>query len=623
MRITTTPTSQLSPAPDSAQAARRTRQLALSCALIYALFAALWILVSAKLAGHGTQQELLWMGLGEADGLPLAAVTTALVYAAALYAGRRLSRHEATARQREMLLSGIVETAMDAIITVDVNQTIVVFNRAAGEVFRLPAEQAIGQPLDRFIPARAHAVHRHHVRAFANTGQTSRRMGHLHTLVGVRADGEEFPMEASLSRLSEGDKVLMTVVLRDATERFAAQKAHEAQQVAEAASQAKTQFLARMSHELRTPLNAILGFSHIVLANSAEPLGEEKARQVEHIRNAGWHLLSLVNDVLDVSRIESGDMQLEFRSVDVRRELDEAWLLIGKDALRHGVELDAAYRDAPAAGAWCDPLRLRQVLVNILSNAVKYNRAGGHVRIELETDATQVRIVFTDSGLGMTHEQLAHLYEPFNRLGRERGGVSGTGIGLSLTRDLVLMMKGKLNVDSVPGEGTRVELALPSCPAPHSTTPATSPLPAPSSAHSPAPPSTVAAEAPAPTVLYIEDNPVNMLVIEQLFARWPVACLAKAEDGASGLAAARRLQPDLILLDMRLPDMTGIDVLAALRADPATAALRVVALSASAMPGDADQACRAGAIAYWTKPLQFDQFLRDVQRLLGRHTELV
>lgn len=573
----------------------------------YASLATLWVLLFVGFVSGWGQDAIAPSRLYQVRGLALVVLTTGLVYLAALSAARHLGRHETLLRQREQQLAAIVDTAMDAIITVDAAHRIVVFNRSAADVFRIPPEQAIGQQLDRFVPLRQQAAHREHVQRFAQSGTTSRRMGRLHVLAGLRADGEEFPMEASVSRTGEGEDVLMTVVLRDATEQREAEKARQAQLAAEAANLAKTQFLAQMSHELRTPLNAILGFSQLLLTHPDQPLGEAEAQQVQHIREAGWHLLALVNDVLDVSRIESGMLQLDNGAVELHPLLDEAWQLSEEEAQQNGVTMQAAYRDVPRAAAWCDALRLRQVVLNLLSNAIKYNRAGGLVRLELEHDASSVRLLVSDTGLGMTQEQLAHLYEPFNRLGRERGGVGGTGIGLALTRRLVMLMNGDMHIESVAGEGTRVRIELPRSQAPAR-------LPEPPHASPRSLPQPSANELP--TVLYIEDNPVNMLVVEQLLVRWPIARLTQAEDGASGLREARRLQPALVLLDMRLPDMTGLEVLAALRTDPATAGLRVVALSASAMAADVEQARRAGAAAYWTKPLQFDQFLHDMQTQL-------
>jgi CheY-like chemotaxis protein/anti-sigma regulatory factor (Ser/Thr protein kinase) len=273
------------------------------------------------------------------------------------------------------------------------------------------------------------------------------------------------------------------------------------------------------------------------------------------------------------------------------------------------VVFEPLYRDGRARHAWADAQRLRQVLLNLVSNAVKYNRPGGRVRLAIADDDGFARIDVDDDGLGMSREQLAHLFEPFNRLGRERSTIEGTGIGLVLTRQLVQLMQGRLDIVSELNRGTRVALRLPSLPAAAACAPVAPSAPA-------APADEPDAPMPCGTVLYIEDNEVNLLVVQQLLARWSSLKLVHAEDGGSGIEAARRLQPDLVLLDMRLPDVDGLQVLQALRTDAATAALRVVALSASAMPEEVAAARDAGADEYWTKPLDFARFLNDVRRLL-------
>ncbi len=507
---------------------------------------------------------------------------------------------------RELQLSGIVETAMDAIITVDVRQRIVVFNRAASGIFRIDPAAAIGMPLSRFIPPRLQQRHAAHVDDFAKTGTTNRRMGAMHVLHGVRADGEEFPIEAAISRLGDGDDALMTVVLRDVSDARRAAAAVEAQRAAEAASRAKTEFLSRMSHELRTPLNAVLGFAQL-LQGSGEPLTERQRIQIDHIRQAGWHLLALISDVLDVSRIEAGALQIAISALDADTTTGEAIELSRSLAERHGVRLLG-----PAGRADCailaDPTRWRQILLNVLSNAIKYNRPGGEVTMSLERRGDRLTVRVDDTGLGMSAEQLGCLFEPFNRLGRQHGGIEGTGIGLTLTRELLLIMKGSIDVESRVGEGSTVTITMPVAEAMHSPR-ATAPAPA------GAEPDSTAGELAPATVLYIEDNPVNVLIVEQLLSRWPQITLGRADDGASGIDLAQRLQPDLILLDMRLPDMSGIDVLRRLKDSPVRSS-PVVALSASAMPDEVAAARAAGAIDYWTKPLDFDRFTTQVKRLL-------
>lgn len=510
-------------------------------------------------------------------------------------------------REREQQLAAIVESTMEAIITIDAHQHIIVFNHAAVAMFGVPASAAMGGTMDRFIPASVRERHREYVERFSLTGMTSRLMGERRKLTGVRADGREFPIEVSISKTGSAQHPLMTAVIRDLSDLLEAERARQAQADAEAASKAKTEFLSRMSHELRTPLNAILGFSQLLRAEGQNRFTPMEGTQLDHIHKAGWHLLTLINDVLDVSSIESGHLQLDIRGLELRPLLDDAIRMTEPLAQKAGVTL-AGVVCAPTLGVWADPIRLRQVLLNLLSNAIKYNRPAGEVRLAAAANDGLACIEVTDTGLGMTREQLKHLYEPFNRLGRERGWIEGTGIGLTLSRQLVDLMQGTMHVDSDSGRGTRVRLSLPIW----DRYAAAAPQPE------------FAAEAaqapPVGVVLYIEDNPVNMLLVEQMLFRWSGVKFVPAENGARGIELAHSLLPDLVLLDMQLPDMTGFDVLQALRSDSATQSLRIVALSASAMPEEIEHALRYGASDYWTKPLDFDRFLSDVRRLLQRKT---
>jgi DNA-binding response OmpR family regulator/anti-sigma regulatory factor (Ser/Thr protein kinase) len=376
----------------------------------------------------------------------------------------------------------------------------------------------------------------------------------------------------------------------------------------EEASRVKSEFVSRMSHELRTPLNAVIGFSQLLVANVETPLSSRQRAQVEAILQAGCHLLALVDDILDVSRIESGQMQIESARVSLRDLLDEVLELMASQARRGEVVFEPAYREQPPASALGDRVRLRQALLNIVSNAVKYNRRGGSVRAELSTAGACVCVQVTDTGFGMTREQMRHLYEPFNRLGRERDGIEGTGIGLTLTRQLLQLMHGSLEIESEPEHGTTVRVVLPMAPVSDQESQAVASEPLEQIA---------ADEDPAGVVLYIEDNPVNMMLVEQALAfSLPHVRLVQAELGCMGIELARTLRPDLVLLDMRLPDLDGAEVLRTLRADADTRALYVATLSASAMTEDIACARDCGASECWTKPLDIDRFVADVRRVL-------
>ena len=403
----------------------------------------------------------------------------------------------------------------------------------------------------------------------------------------------------------------------DITEQRSAQAARQEREIAQRESVAKSKFLARMSHELRTPLNAVLGFSQLLLQDErgADAPAAERRRRLDHIRAAGEHLLSLINDVLDLSSLEGGELRIELQAVALAPLVTQTLALLGPQLDSRGVRVRTGPLDI---SVMADATRLRQVLLNLLSNAIKYNREGGEVRVEALPRGSTVLLRVVDSGQGMSDEQLLHHFEPFNRLGRDEKGdeaVEGTGIGLAIVKALVERMGGSVHVDSIAGVGSVFELRLQvmsvPAPAPGTDLPAAAtPL---------EPPGAAPAPAAAPRrrqLLYVEDNPVNALIISELLSRRSDVALHLAVDGSSGVAQAQALRPDLVLLDMQLPDFDGFEVLRRLRAEPATAAIPCIALSANAMPEDIQRALRAGMQAYWTKPLDFKAFMTSIDALL-------
>ena len=429
-------------------------------------------------------------------------------------------------------------------------------------------------------------------------------------------DGRLIQGLASAQPIVEDGEACVLFVYRDLTEWRQLQGLAEAAQAemaaAAAANAAKTQFLSRMSHELRTPLNAVLGFAQLLrdapLLHRSEAGAERD--QVDAIVKAGWHLLTLIDDVLDIARIESGHAQFELAPVLLPEVVEQAFELLRPQAAAAGIELEAelsgAWLQMPVLG---DKHRLRQVLVNLLSNGIKYNLRGGVVRVSAEV-APESRFLLlrvADTGIGMSEAQMAHLFEPFNRLGRERDtGIEGVGIGLVLSRSLLEQMGASLSLQSEAGTGTSAMLSLPLEPSSSPSPPLQAPV---TKARTPT--------LPKACLLYIEDNPVNQQIVQQALATWSGVKLHMASTAAQGLQMAQALRPDLILLDMRLPDADGMEVLKHLRADPALSALKVVALSASAMPVEIDQAKAAGALEYWTKPIRLAGFHEDLRRMLG------
>ncbi|HEX7686854.1 MAG TPA: ATP-binding protein [Burkholderiaceae bacterium] len=513
---------------------------------------------------------------------------------------------ERLAQERELQLSGLVESALDAIIAIDARQRVVLFNAAATRMFGVTAEAAIGGTLDRFIPPDERRAHRHAVDRYAAEGQTSRRMGLARELTGLRANGDIFPMEASISRSGEGERLLMTVMVRDVTHMRRAESERAARMLAEAANKAKTEFLSRMSHELRTPLNAILGFSQLLRADARDPLSARHRERVELVIQAGEHLRSLIEEMLDVSGIEAGRVAVVTRDFELREVLDGVLRMSAPHAAECGIRLEPLYAPDETMPVRGDPSRVRQIVLNVVSNAIKYNRGGGRVQVGFERTPQHVRILVRDDGLGMTPAQLAQLFQPFNRLGREGGAAPGMGIGLVLVRQLARLLGGEVSVESASGQGTTVCVTLPAAAGP----------PAPRDEDEAA--GAVGDGHVAGRVLYIEDNPVNAMLVEQMLARWPRVEVTIAEDGESGLERARATLPQVVLLDMQLPDISGLEVLRRLRAHPLTRDVPIIALSASGMPDEVHAARSAGADDYWTKPVDLGAFLANMHELLTR-----
>ena len=395
----------------------------------------------------------------------------------------------------------------------------------------------------------------------------------------------------------------------DITASREAEQERQAAALAQRESEAKSELLARMSHELRTPLNAILGFSELLLAHGESLDAQARQARLEHIQSAGRHLLALINDVLELAR-PGAETAHPLGPVELERLFAETVPLVEGTATQRSVALRRETCPASLA-AWGDPLWLKQVLLNLLTNAVKYNRPGGWVDLSARViSSTRLCITVRDSGQGMTAQALARAFEPFQQAAERQPGIPGVGIGLAVVKTLMQRMGGAVTVRSTPGHGSEFELWLDRPPtAVQSSGAAAAPgdeRPAPINGH-------------APLLLYIEDNPVNVMIVQELAQRRPGLRFHSAPDGDSGLRLAAELTPALILLDMQLPDLHGLTVFERLRQDPRTLHIPCIALSANAMPEDIRQAMNCGFADYWTKPLDFTLFNQAMDGLIRRH----
>jgi len=433
--------------------------------------------------------------------------------------------------------------------------------------------------------------------------KASRGIEDVYELTYISKDGSRFPAVVSITalRAEHGEIIGYLLIGSDNSARKRAESdLIAAVAAAEKANRAKTEFLSSMSHELRTPLNAILGFTQLMESGYPSPTASQK-RNLEQILKAGWYLLELINEVLDLALIESGKVTLSREPVSLAEVMLECRAMIEPQAQKRGIGITFPRFEVPAFVS-ADRTRVKQVLINLLFNAIKYNRPGGSVDVVCTLrPPSSIRISVRDTGAGLAAEQVAQLFQPFNRLGKESGAEEGTGIGLMVTKRLVDLMGGAIGADSTVGVGSVfwIELGLTGAPQFVDQKAGRAAL---------APPP-VADGTPLRTVLYVEDNPANLELVEQLVARRPDLRMLSAADGALGIEFARTCQPELILMDINLPGISGIEALKILRADPATAHIPILALSANAAARDIERGLEAGFFNYLTKPIKVDQFM--------------
>lgn len=524
------------------------------------------------------------------------------------YARDITERTEAERKTRETAtrLRAILEGVVDGVLTLDEQGCVETFNLAAERIFGYEAEDVIGMPLSTLVPEsrQDNALQR-----LLTQGERG-ALGPGRELVGRRKNGERFPMELALSETILPDKRLVTGIVRDITRRKDSERElTRARDLAEQASRAKSEFLSQMSHELRTPLNAILGFAQLMEADRGQPLSPRQRENNQQVLKAGWHLLELINEILDLAKIEAGKVELSMETVDVGDVVSLCEEMILPMASQRGIRLVSGLSPDVRLMVWSDQTRLRQMLLNLLSNAVKYNRDNGSVLVTAQlVSPGRVRILVRDTGMGIPPEDMARLFQPFVRLGSHQQREDGTGIGLVITRRLAELMGGSVGVESQPGVGSTFWIEL-----------ETGKDSARALATGPRGTELNSTRRPLlriPVALYVEDNLANYELLRQLLEQYSALQLIRAANGREGLSLARSHRPDLIILDIGLPDMDGYEVLRRLQADPDTCNIPVFALSANALPADVTRGLNAGFRHYFTKPLQLNVFLRELGGLL-------
>lgn len=520
--------------------------------------------------------------------------------------------------QAEGLFRQLLEGAPDAVVVVDAAGRIVFSNEQTERLFGYPRGALLGELIELLVPDRLRQGHAALREQFLLKPHP-RPMGSGLELCGRRQDGSEFPIEISLSPLETRDGILVSASIRDVSAHKAAESAaqraqeqlHSARAQAEAASSAKSEFLASMSHELRTPLNAVLGFAQLLQRDRKSPLSPRQLERVEHVLRGGEHLLRLIDDVLDLAKIESGRILVSLERVDVAEILSEVKATLAPLAVRSEQQVLVEPVARPGLQVMADRTRLKQVLMNYGSNAVKYGRARGNVRFSASAGDGdgRLRIAVSDDGIGIAEDKQEALFQPFQRAGQEAGPIEGTGIGLVISKRLAELMGGSVGFQSSAGQGSTfwIELAQPE------------PLAAPAlSASEPlAPGSALAgAEGPRYTIVYVEDNPPNIAFMQDLLADFERVELLAAPSAELGIELARAHRPDLVIMDINLPGMSGVEALQLLRQWPETRDIPVIALSAAAMIRDAARVSGAGFYRYLTKPVKVDELTATLEELL-------
>jgi PAS domain S-box-containing protein len=513
-------------------------------------------------------------------------------------------------RDQQFYTRSLIESNIDALITTDPAGIITDVNKQMEALTGCTRDELIGAPFKNYFTdaERAEAG----IKQVLNAGKVTD-----YELTARARDGKETVVSYNATTFHDRDRKLQGVfaAAREVTERKRFERRlqennielERAKAAAEKANLAKSDFLSSMSHELRSPLNAILGFAQLINSDSPPPTATQAA-SIDQILRAGWYLLELINEILDLAQIESGKLALSREPTSLTEVMQECQAMMEPQGLHRGIRMTFPQSGIPHY-VDADRTRLKQVLINLLSNAIKYNQANGTVVVDYTASVPgRLRVCVRDSGAGLSPDMLTQLFQPFNRLGRETSREEGTGIGLVMSKRLVELMGGTIGVASTVGSGSVFWFELNSVDAPQLAADPAAPA---ALAQAPIQPG-----APLRTLLYVEDNPANLKLVEQLIARRPDMRLLVAGDGDLGIQLARANQPEVILMDINLPGISGIEALKILREDGATAHIPVVALSANAMPRDIEKGLLAGFFRYLTKPIKVPEFMNTLDEAL-------
>ena len=560
---------------------------------------------TVKGAGEGVQS--LQAGQGEFEYLTSVVTRTAEL----------LTKQSEVLRESEMKFRSVAQSANDAIVSADQRGNIIAWNHGAERIFGYQEAEVLGKPLTLLMPTRYQAAHEQGLERMRGGG-AAKILGQTLELAGHRKSGQEFPLEVSLSGWKTGEGTFYTGIIRDITERKQAEEALQAltasleQKVRErtaelevardqalTATQHKSEFLANMSHELRTPLNAVIGFSEVLLEKMFGELNPKQEEYLGDILGSGRHLLALINDILDLAKVESGHMELDLGTFDLPAVLNSTFMLIRERANRHSihVSLDIDHR---LGRFTADERKLKQILLNLLSNALKFTPEDGTVSLKAVLQDVGVEISVTDTGIGIEPEFQQKIFDEFFQVGDHLKKQEGTGLGLAVTKKFIELHGGRIWVQSAKGQGSTFTFTLPVLPTPEKRSAPTVAMP---DTHP---------NANAPLVLVVEDDPAaaKLLSIYLMEAGFSVEVAA---DGDTGFEKAKNLRPALITVDILIPKTDGWELLTRLKADQATASIPVVVVSIMEERG---RGFSLGAADYLLKPVDREVLVRVIQRVV-------
>ena len=519
-------------------------------------------------------------------------------------------------RAGEERFGSITRSANEAILSANSLGLVLSWNPSAQRIFGYKAREILGKPLTVLIPERYRQSHEEGFKRVCDGGKP-KIVGKTVQLFGLRKDGTEFPLDLSLSSWESGGELFFAATMRDITERKETEAAlKHAKDEADLANKAKSEFLSSMSHELRTPLNAILGFGQLLQFNPKEPLTESQGSSVDLILKGGNHLLELINDILDLARIEAGKVNFSIESIEVSAVIGECLSLVSSMAERKGVSVEIVKTEAGSGLFETDFTRIKQVMLNLLSNAIKYNRDDGKVTIRIDDTGTGFqRISVIDTGFGIPPESQGDLFKPFNRLGAEKTGIEGTGIGLVVCKQLVESMHGKIGMESKDGAGSTFWFEMPSSAIQQNRL---EDALADETETATAPPESASPKEGMGLMLYVEDNPSNLHLMEMIVSRVDDLTLISAHTAELGIELSRSRRPDIIILDINLPGMDGYQALKKLKEYEETKDIPVLALSAAATRRDVEKGAAAGFARYMTKPMQVKEVIAAINEHIKR-----